>query len=379
MGVASLEGQTNFSPKLKSQKLLKLVNRPSTTHQIMPYKNQTGTPASKQQTNGSAMATTELGKPIPALGGDVVMDDAFGTDGAVEEAGKKGFFKGKFGGIQKQKPVSAAIRKKRMNFRLRKVLTPKSPLMVLNEIVGGVNYTFVDTPTSMLTPGIPHLFTAQCVIEGETFSGTGPSKQIAKNICAEHVVQYVVTKKCTESKVKVEEADPTAKPPMEDDTPWLQLASLALFKLFNDWQAQGFVIPNELMKSPNENTTGNGNGASAGSMDVNMANAPPATKQKPKEAKKMPDNPTERHPVQLLNELRGGVTFTVVGSSGVTPNIIFTLGCEIDGTQYTGVGRNKKDAKKHCAMEALKVLYNVQYPGTLTAEAEAAAALAANA
>ena len=95
------------------------------------------------------------------------MDDAFdalGADGAVEEAGKKGFFKGKFGGIQKQKPVSAAIRKKRMNFRLRKVLTPKSPLMVLNEIVGGVNYTFVDTPTSMLTPGIPHLFTAQCVV-----------------------------------------------------------------------------------------------------------------------------------------------------------------------------------------------------------------------
>ena len=36
--------------------------------------------------------------------------------------------------------------------------------MVLNEIVGGVNYTFVDTPTSMLTPGIPHLFTAQCVV-----------------------------------------------------------------------------------------------------------------------------------------------------------------------------------------------------------------------
>merc|ERR1719429_172608 len=81
-------------------------------------------------------------------------------------------------------------------------------------------------------------------------------------------------------------------------------------------------------------------------MDVNMAAAPKAEGQKPKQAKKMPDNPTERHPVQLLNELRGGVTFIVVGSSGVTPNIIFTLGCEIDGTQYTGVGRNKKDAKK---------------------------------
>ena len=66
--------------------------------------------------------------------------------------------------IAKPKPVSAAVRKKRMNFRLRKILTPKSPLMVLNEIVGGVNYTFVDTPSTMLTPGIPHLFTAQCEV-----------------------------------------------------------------------------------------------------------------------------------------------------------------------------------------------------------------------
>merc|ERR1711963_471808 len=331
-GVASLEGQTNLSSNSKRQKLLNLVIRPSTIHQIMPYKNYTGTPGA-QANNGSTMATKELVQQIPALGDDVVMAGDGDAVAAANAAGKKGFFKGKFGGIQKQKPVSAAIRKKRMNFRLRKILTPKSPLMVLNEIVGGVNYTFVDTPSQMMTPGIPHLFTAQCEIEGES------------------------------------------KPPMEDDTPWLQLASLALFKLFNDWQAQGFVIPQDLMKNNNEiagngaqmAATGNGNGT----MDVNMAAAPKAEGQKPKQAKKMPDNPTERHPVQLLNELRGGVTFVVAGSSGVTPNIIFTLGCEIDGTQYTGVGRNKKDAKKHCAMEALKVLYNIQYPGTLTAEADA--------
>ena len=175
-----------------------------------------------------------------------------------------------------------------------------------------------------------HYFFCDLQIEGETFSGTGPSKQIAKNICAEHVVQYVVTKKCTESKVKVVPTDPESKPPMEDETPWLQLASLALFKLFNDWQAQGFVIPNELMKNPNEAGNGNGTvvpatGNGNGNMDVTMGTMPQAA-QKPKQAKKMPDNPTERHPVQLLNELRGGVTFTVVGSSGVTPNIIFTLG-----------------------------------------------------
>jgi len=360
----------------------------------MPYKPYTGTtPAGQTEAkkNGSVtMASKELGQPIPNLAAqpqDIVMGDPAYTTAqaqAVANATGKKFFPKKFGGVSKMKPVSAAVRKKRINFRLRKILTPKSPLMVLNEMTGSVNYNFVETPSAMGgTPGIPHLFTAQCSIDGETFTGTGPSKQIAKNICAEHVIQYVVTKKCNESREKTQnqeangkppmedEMESNGKPPMEDETPWLQLASLAMFKLFNDWQAQGYVVPNELLKAPNE---GNGQnaGQNAGSQDVAMttpAGDKAAAGQKPKQAKKMPDNPTERHPVQLLNELRGGVTFTVVGSSGVTPNIIFTIGCDIDGTQYTGVGRNKKDAKKHCAMEALKALYNIQYPGTLTADA----------
>ena len=37
---------------------------------------------------------------------------------------------------------------------------------------------------------------------------------------------------------------------MTDETPWAQLASLALFKLFNQWQADGFAIPAELFKPP---------------------------------------------------------------------------------------------------------------------------------
>ena len=131
------------------------------------------------------------------------------------------------------------------------------------------------------------------------------------------------------------------------------------------------VIPNKLMKNSNEghasnstkvSATGNGNC----NTNLDMGNTSVAA-QKPKPAMKMPDNPTKRHPVQLLNELRGGdVNFTIVKSCGVTPNIIFTYGCKIDGIQYTGVGPYKKDAKKHCAMDALKILYKIQYPGTRT-------------
>ena len=119
--------------------------------------------------------------------------------------------------LAKMKPVSAAVKKKRANYRLRKMLSPKSPLMVVNEMVGSVTYNFVDAPVGGgMAPGIPHLFTAQCIVDGQTFAGTGPSKQIAKNICAEHVIQYVVTKKCSENRnkpvVDQQMADPNVQP-----------------------------------------------------------------------------------------------------------------------------------------------------------------------
>ena len=217
--------------------------------------------------------------------------------------GAWGFSYPNFSATEK-KNVPNSVKRKRINFRLRKVIVPKSPIMVLNEMVGAVNYTFVDTHPPM--PNMPNqppmqLFTAVCTVsfkflndlkltrncllleptnlqvEGVNFQGTGPSKQIAKNICAEHCIQHIVTKRVAESKTKAAEAAkqfvktdgssdngaaaaagggggglPEGLKPheMTDETPWAQLASLALFKLFNDWQAQGFAIPAELFKPP---------------------------------------------------------------------------------------------------------------------------------
>ena len=59
------------------------------------------------------------------------------------------------------------MKRKRINFRLRKVIVPKSPIMVLNEMVGAVNYNFVDThPPMPMHPGQPpmQLFTATCTV-----------------------------------------------------------------------------------------------------------------------------------------------------------------------------------------------------------------------
>lgn len=282
-----------------------------------------------------------------------------------KNAGRTAFAQ-KFAGIAKAKPIPNSIKKKRNNFRLRKLIVPKAPLMVLNEMVGQVNYTFVDNPPEVMAqmrPGLPPLFTAKCQLEGnETFFGTGPSKQIAKNICAEHAIQSVVVKKCETSKTleqKNEEGEPLKPNQMEDETPWAQLASLALFKLFNDWQAQGYQIPTELWKAPN--AEGGPATPGTGSVDGSQENME-AAKRPQQPAKKIPENPTERHPVQLLNELRGGVTYNCVSEVGTSPNVVFTIATEIDGKTFNGEGRNKKDAKRNCAVEVLKTAYNIIYP-----------------
>lgn len=274
-------------------------------------------------------------------------------------------FSMKFDGVPRSKPIPNSIKKKRTNFRLRKEIVPKAPLMVLNEMVGSVNYTFLNTPTipnHMGNMQPMQLFTAQCVVSGDTFTGTGPSKQIAKNICAEHAIQAVVVKKSNEAKQKEQtdaEGNPLKPNQMEDETPWAQLASLALFKLFNDWQAQGKTVPSDLWKVPDGKDKDDSMEDPRWNDLVGMART-----QKP--AKKIPDNPTDRHPVQLLNELRGGVMFNLVSEVGTSPSITFMIGVDIDGKTFTGEGKTKKEAKKNCAIEVLKQCHDIVFTNIKT-------------
>lgn len=283
--------------------------------------------------------------------------------------GNKKMFPQKFAGVgkAKPKPVSNAIKKKRTNYRLRKIIIPKAPLMVLNEMVGSVNYNFIDNPPMPVQPGMPHLFTAQCTVDGEVFTGTGPSKQIAKNICAEHAIQAIVSKRCSDSKNKVQldaQGNPLKPNQMEDETPWAQLASLALFKLFNDWQAQGYQLPQELLKPPTDGSNSGENDGLLASADMAMQTGSSEKPKKQAAPKKMPDNPTERHPVQLLNEVQGGNAYAILEESGTPPNLVFVMGTEINGVMYKGEGKSKKDAKRNCAINALKQIYNITYPSS---------------
>lgn len=264
---------------------------------------------------------------------------------------KKDFFaKLKEGGIKKKIPK--ATLKKRHNYRLRKLVAPKAPLTVLNELLGTqepVTYTFQDSGPH---EHVPHMFTALTTVYGENYQGVGPSKAIAKNICAEQVIQAIVAKKCREQRDCMETGDENSEKPKnvnEDETPWASLASLALFKLFNDWQAQGYVLPQDLNKA-----------------------APPAKlltegvkkeEKRPGKVKEIPENPTAKHPVQLLNELTGPVEYELTGESGVPPHgKVFTMSCKVQEKTYSGTGKNKKDAKRAAAVNVLADIYKIEYP-----------------
>nr|ADD38452.1 Double-stranded RNA-specific editase 1 [Lepeophtheirus salmonis] len=264
----------------------------------------------------------------------------------------------KFTGM-KIKTVPNIVKRKRTNYRLRKIIIPKSPLMVLNEIVGSVTYKFVESTVPSTINGMATLFTAQCTVEGRDYEASGPSKQMAKNLCAESAIQALVFQKCKDPNnfMKVDKEGNLIKPyQMEDETPWAQLSSLALFKLFNDWQASGHEVPVELLRPPTDSE-----------VKVPPSPTPPVvtkvntTKRPPGGSKKLPDNPTERHPVQLLNEIQGGVNYALVREKPTTP-VIFVMSVTVDGVTFEGEGKNKKDSKRNCALAALKKIYGIVYP-----------------
>ena len=146
--------------------------------------------------------------------------------------------------------VPKEVQKRRRNFRLKKMIAPKAPVMILHEMLGSsVTYEVAD-PIMPQGPHMPQLFRARAVYQDTEFLGQGPSKSIAKNICAEQVLQFITTQSCSKQTDTMETEDEEKKGAanFETDTPWSALASLAMFKLFNDWQAQGYSLPPELMR-----------------------------------------------------------------------------------------------------------------------------------
>jgi len=97
----------------------------------------------------------------------------------------------KEGGVKK---IPKEVQKRRRNYRLKKMLTPKAPIMVLHELLGQSSVQYeMSEPAPAPMRNMPILYTAKTQYDNQTFAGVGPSKSIAKNICAEQVTQLVST------------------------------------------------------------------------------------------------------------------------------------------------------------------------------------------
>lgn len=149
-------------------------------------------------------------------------------------------------------------------------------------------------------------FTALVTVNNTQYEGRGTSKPAAKNNACEKALRDFIIAKLRENprngkhssnnSVSGEPMDMddenaensnTATGEGEDDVPMINLASFAIYKLFSDWEKEGYVIP-EMHPAVGGNTSDN-EGSQAG-----------------KEAKKapirneLPANWEAMHPASLL-------------------------------------------------------------------------------
>jgi len=264
-----------------------------------------------------------------------------------EDCSKTDLNKTKDGKIKKKQKWTKTEKKSYINVRLRRMISPKPPVQILEELVqqenADLSYNFLEP----VNEGGMQLFTCEVTIRGEVYTGTGPSKPIARNIAAEGAIHAFISNSVQSAHPSPETED------VADNAPWSALASLGLFKLFNDWQSQGYTVPHQFMATPTPI-------AKTSTATTAIQNTPDQTNNSfIQQPAKMPADPTSKHPVMLLNELYPGVTYE--GSLGVVPGNMFGMTVEIQARSFHGTGRSKKDAKKACAIAALKSLHNIEY------------------
>jgi len=285
--------------------------------------------------------------------------------------------------------VSKKIRKRRQNARLRHLLAPKNAMMVLHELYPELKMIV----SEQVNAANQMVYTVDIEIDGKGYRGHGMSKIAAKQAGSENALKAVLLEKLTQNNVKINPEEETVdvkmevteqpkgsepvsetdsgekekapaaegsevkteggaeeggqQPPFrrfpEDDVPWGSLASYALYKLFTEWQAQGFQLPASSYMAPvfQKNTLN-----PAVTLPSVGAAAP---------MKKIPEDANQKHPVQLLNQIRPGCQYSET-RVGDPPNLTFTFTVSVDGQTYQGVGHNKKDAKKECAKRALEAM-----------------------
>ncbi len=243
---------------------------------------------------------------------------------------------------------------------MKRLLTPRNATVALHELSGHEASAIGEFQVKQNGTQ----FVAEVTVNNVKYEGYGSSKMSAKNNASEKALRDLIVTKLQQQKAEAAKEgkelpvpdvtmDQTEDVDMEidgeqkegADVPMLQLASFALHKLLAEWESEGFEIP--LFKNDGTEKPG----------EVGGAAIAPKSPKPGKVRNDLPPNAETMHSVVLLSIMRPCTTYMDLGSQGLPPNISHTVGCQVDGENFIGAGRSKKDARKACAAEVLKKLF----------------------
>lgn len=275
---------------------------------------------------------------------------------------------------RKKSSVRAKEKKVRQNRQLRKTLIPKNALMALNEVVGITISEF--TIDSAPSGG----FVAMVTVNDKQYEGKGNSKIAAKNAASEKALRDYVLEKMREKprlrkiSTNADEAMDTSEtnndvvsengedgqqenggtPTIIDDVPMVNLASFAIFKLFTEWENEGYVVPELRTTHPIQPNSGTEGGNADAIPQPKPPKAPPVRSE-------LPNNWESIHPSTLLCMMRPGLQYRELGIVGDAPNVLQRMGVTVDDVKYESSGRSKKIARRNVAVCALNELFGTNF------------------
>eukprot|EP00092_Neocalanus_flemingeri_P009022 GFUD01009708.1.p1 GENE.GFUD01009708.1~~GFUD01009708.1.p1 ORF type:complete len:387 (+),score=150.36 GFUD01009708.1:74-1234(+) len=235
---------------------------------------------------------------------------------------------------------------KKPAFKLRRAIHPRAPITILNEIAGvgagKIQFDFLDVPEEERSRrawqadlDVEEIgsFECRCTVQGLEFIAEGITKNEAKTAVVEMAIQGLISAKCQQNENEGVGAN-------EDNCPWSLIASLALYKLYNSWQSQGYTLPPELTNLPGEGLGSiRGQGGGGGQTSFERAGI-------------------DKPPLQLVNEMASrmklSLDFELTSEVGTPNDKVFTMSVRVAERVYSGQGKNKKAAKQTAASAALE-------------------------
>lgn len=249
--------------------------------------------------------------------------------------------------------------------KMRRAIQPKNASLLLNEMrgcMGRVTYEYLDVPLEererrAYRRNCPldavGQFECEVTLGGQTYVGEAHSKAEAKLAAAELAFQGEITRRCA---MNVSDA---GRPSNEDYCPWTAIASLALHKLYTQWQAQGYAVPKDLMQMQGADILPAGAAVSSVAAGGNSNLEPLGVRSSSGQQQQQLPGPEGKSPVQQLNEMlarlgQPAATFEQLQQTGLPNDPSFLLQVSLMGQTYTGEGRAKKLAKTRAAEKALR-------------------------